>query len=418
MMQRKIVAMAATAALAATAVSAPLAAQDTPQLEVWTLQQAEGPIKEAQEQAVADFETEFGVDVVLTTFPYVELQDKMLLAAASNAAPDVLMLDQIWVAQYAGAGYVDPIDGLMAEADIAADDYFPGAWNSLFVNESQYGVPFDVGVWALMYYNRDMFEAAGLDPDAPPTTWEELNQAAETLTNAPDQYGIATWVGPGDAANCLWDAWTFSGGGEVVDPETNETGLGEPAGLAALEQYKKTLEYGPDGAVARDVEDAFALFTDEKAAIFFYGEWGQDTIAARSPDLNYGVALLPVPEGGTSVGCFGGFNLGVSSNSDNKDLAWEFLQYVSGVDKQKEVTMLTPANRDAATEYLDTRRQYADVIYQQLDQARFRPLIPNYPDFADAQRVILDRALLGDVSPEQALEEGVPMLNEILAEAE
>ena len=58
------------------------------------------------------------------------------------------------------------------------------------------------------------------------------------------------------------------------------------------------------------------------------------------------------------------------------------------------------------------------MIYQQLDQAKFRPLIPNYPDFAEAQRSILQRALLGDVSPQQALDEGVPGLNEIIAEAQ
>ena len=417
-MNRRLVAFAVTSTLTASLLAGAVAAQDPVTLKFWTLQQSDGPVKEAQEAAVKDFEELHNVKVEVTTYPYLELQDKLLLAAASDAAPDVLLLDQIWVAQYAGAGYVDPIDDRMAGADIKAEDYFPGAWNSAFVGGKQYGVPFDVGVWAVMYYNKDLFTAAGLDPENPPTTWEELNAAAAELTNAPDQYGIATWVGGGDAPNCLWDAWTFSGGGEVIDPGTNLTGLGEPEGVAALEQYKKTLEYGPEGAVGRDVEDGFALFTSGKAAIMFYGEWGQDTIAARAPDMNYGVALLPVPEGGTSVGCFGGFNLGISSKSQLKDLAWELLQYSSGVEKQKEITMLTPANRQAATEYLAAKRQYPEMIYQQLDQAKFRPLIPNYPDFAEAQRSILQRALLGDVSPQQALDEGVPGLNEIIAEAQ
>jgi ABC-type glycerol-3-phosphate transport system substrate-binding protein len=416
-MKRRFVALAITSALAASAFGGGVAAQEQVTLQFWTLQQSEGPVKEAQEAAVRDFEEEHGVTVDLITYPYLELQDKLLLAAASGAAPDVLLLDQIWVAQYAGAGYVDPIDDLMEGAEISAEDYFPGAWDSAFFRGQQYGVPFDVGVWALMYYNKAMFTEAGLDPENPPTTWEELNEAAAALTSAPDQYGIATWVGGGDAPNCLWDAWTFSGGGEVVHTEANETGLGDPAGVAALEQYKETLEYGPEGAVGRDVEDAFALFTSGRAAIMFYGEWGQDTIAARAPDLDYGVGLLPVPEGGTSVGCFGGFNLGISSNSQHKDLAWEFLQYSSGLEKQKEITMLTPAHRQAAEEYLQEKRVYPEIIFQQLDQAKYRPLIPNYPDFAEAQRAILQRALLDEASPQQALEEGVPGLNAILADA-
>lgn len=383
-------------------------------LSFWTLQQSDSDLIAAQEAAVADFETEHGVDIDLITYPYVELQDKLLLAASSDAAPDVLLLDQIWVAQYAGAGFVDSIDDRMAAADIASADYFTGAWDSGFYDGSQYTVPFDVGVWALMYYNKDMFEAAGLDPDTPPETWDELFAAAETLTDAPNQYGIGSWVGSGDAPNCLFDALTFSGGGQVLDATTGKAAVNSPEGVAALEAYQRMLEYGADGAIARSAEDGLSLFTSEKAAITFYGEWGQDTIATRSPDLNYGVALLPVPDGGTSVGCFGGFNLGISSNSDNKDLAWEFIQYASGFDKQQEITMLTPAHQEAAAEYLDENRQYPDVILQQLEQASFRPLIPNYPEFADIQRVAIERTLLGEESAQDALDTAVEDMNSIL----
>lgn len=384
-------------------------------LTFWSLQQSAADIKAAQEAAIADFEQANNVTVELITYPYVELQDKLLLAASSGAAPDILLLDQIWVAQYAGAGYVDPIDDLMAGAGIKPEDYFEGAWDSGFYQGKQYTVPFDVGVWAVMYYNKQMFRDAGLDPEKPPATWDELNAAGAALTKD-DKYGIATWVGPGDAANCLWDAWTYSGGGQVVDAAANTAGLASPAGIAALQQYKDTLAFGPDGAVARNVEDAFTLFTSGQAAIMFYGEWGQDTIKAKAPDMDYGVALLPAPAGGTSVGCFGGFNLGISSNSEHKDVAWKFIEYASGFEKQHDITQLTPAHAGAAEEYLQAKRLYPEVIHQQLSQAQFRPLIPSYPDFAEVQRIALDKALLGEASPQEAVDEILPQLNDILSQ--
>jgi len=386
-------------------------------LSFWTLQQSDGPLKDAQEAAVADFEAANNVDIDLITFPYGELQDKLLIAAASNAAPDVMMLDQIWVAQYAGAGYIDPIDELMVDSGITQDDYFPGAWDSGFYQDQQFTVPFDVGVWALLYYNKDMFTAAGLDPEVPPATWDEFLAAGEALNAVKDESAIAMFASDGDATQVLWDAFTYSGGGMIVDPATNTVSLDQPAGVDGLQFYVDSADLGPGGAkgaAGRATEDAFALFTAGETAMNFYGEWGQDTITTRAPDLNYGVALLPAPAGGTSVGTFGGFNLGISSTSEKKKLAWEFVQYASGFEKQQEITMLTPANRAAAEVYLQERRKFPDVILQQLNQALFRPLIPNYTEFANEQRKVAISALLGEQSPDEAIASGIPKLNEIL----
>ena len=383
-------------------------------LEVWSLQQSEGPLKEAQAKAVRDFETANNVKVNFTTYPYVELRDKLLLAASSNAAPDVMMLDQIWVAQYAGAGYIDPIDARMATSDIKAADYFPGGWNSGFVKGKQYTVPFDVGVWGMLYYNQDMFAAAGIKKA--PATWDELNAAAKKLTIGTKQYGIGIFTGPGDATNCVYDAFVFSAGGTVVDAN-GKTGLGSPAALKALKQLKTLTAYGPKGVGSRDEEQAFSLFTSKKTAMAIYGEWGQDTIKARDPNLNYGVALLPAPKGGKSVGTFGGFNLGISSKSTKKDLAWKFIQYASGAKKQLEITMLSPAHKAAATTYLKEKRRFPETVFKQLNQALYRPLISNYPDFADVQRSMLTKVLSGSISPEAAVKQGVKDLNAVLAKS-
>ena len=403
----------------ATAMTTPFMAQqaiavDT--LEVWSLQQGEGPLKEAQAKAVKDFEAANNVKVNFTTYPYVELRDKLLLAASSNAAPDVMMLDQIWVAQYAGAGYIDSIDSRMSGSAIKAKDYFPGAWNSGFVKGKQYTVPFDVGVWGMLYYNKDMFKAAGLDPEKPPTTWTELNAAAKKLTKGTKQYGIGIFTGPGDARNCVYDAFVFSAGGTVVDKD-GKTGLGSAAAVAAITELKTLVAYGPKGVGSRDEEQAFSLFTSGKSAMAIYGEWGQDTIKARDASLNYGVGLLPAPNGGKSVGTFGGFNLGISSKSTKKDLAWKFIQYASGAEKQLEITMLTPAHKAAATTYLKERRKYPDTVFKQLNQALYRPLIANYPDFADAQGSMLTKVLSGAQSVKAAIAEGIPVLNAILSKS-
>jgi maltose-binding protein MalE len=79
--------------------------------------------------------------------------------------------------------------------------------------------------------------------------------------------------------------------------------------------------------------------------------------------------------------------------------------------------MLTPAHKASATTYLNEKRRFPQTVFKQLNQALYRPLIANYPDFADAQRSMLTKVLSGSESVDAALKKGVPALNAILAKS-
>jgi ABC-type glycerol-3-phosphate transport system substrate-binding protein len=386
-------------------------------LTFWTLQQSAKEIESAQEEAVKDFEDKYNCDVQVTSFPYVELSDKLLAATASGQGPDLVLLDQIWVAQYAAAGFVIPIDDRMSGSPIKEEDYFPGAWGAGSYLGQTYGIPFDVGVWALLYYNKDLFADAGLDPETPPETWEEFLEVGEKLTKD-DKYGTAVWIGKGDAIQCMTDAFTFSGGGSIVDETGTKALLNSEAGVNALNFWKACAEISPPGTVERSEEDSFELFTAGQVGMFFYGEWGQDTIAVRAPDMNYGMGLLPKPEGGESIGTFGGFNLAINKDSDNKDLAWEFIVYSTSKDVNKEITMLTPAHKEAAEEYLEKNRDlgkgFADTIYKQLTTSLYRPAVPNYPEIAQVQNTATTKIVLGEATAKEALDKAAEEINNLL----
>ncbi len=387
--------------------------QANQKLTFWTLQQADINIEEAQTSAVKGFETKNNCTVEVTAFPYIELQDKMLTAVAGGQGPDLLLLDQIWVPQYAAAKFVMPIDDRLANSSIKADDYFPGAWGAGSYQGKTYGIPFDVGVWALLYYNKTMFKEAGLDPEAPPKTWDEFLTIGKQLTKD-GKYGTAIWVGAGDAVQCMVDAFTFSLGGKIVDDSGKKAQLNSDAGIKALEFWKACGEISPPGTVGRTEEDSFKLFTSGQVAMFFYGEWGQDTINSRAPDMDYGMALLPASATGQSIGTFGGFNIGINEKSGNKDLAWKFIEYATSKDVNKDITMLTPAHKEAAKEYLKQRRKFDDVIYQQLTTASYRPSVPNYPEIAEVQRIATQKALLGEASVKDALDEAAKDIDALL----
>lgn len=382
-------------------------------LTIWTLQQADINIQEAQKKAAKAFEEKYNAEVQITSFPYDQLKDKLLAAVAGGEGPDVLLLDQIWVAQYAAAKYIVPIDDYLSKSDIKADDYFKGAWGAGSYQNKMYAVPFDVGVWAVLYYNKDMFKQAGLDPEKPPTTWSEFLEVGKKLT-ANGKYGTSNWAGSSESVQCMVDAFTVAAGGKLLDDSGKKILINEDAGVKALEFWASLNQISPPGSVGKNEEDAMTLFTSGQTAMAMYGEWGQDTIATRAPNMNYGVANLPKPDGGESVGTFGGFNLAINARSKNKDLAWEFIKYCTAYENQKSITMLTPANKKAAKEYLEQKRKYPDVIYQQLTTATYRPSVANYPEIANIQLQATQKVMTGKMSAKDALQEAADKINQLL----
>lgn len=382
-------------------------------LVIWTLQQADTNIQEAQENAAKSFEEKYNAKVQITAFPYDQLKSKLLPAVAGGEGPDILLLDQVWVAQYAAAKYIVPLDDYMGKSEIKAEDYFDGAWGAGSFQNNIYAIPFDVGVWGVLYYNKDMFKAAGLDPEKPPLTWEEFLQDGQKLTKD-SKYGASNWAGSSESVQCLIDAFTVAGGGKLLDESGKKIMINEDPGVKALQFWADMSKISPPGSVGKNEEDAMTLFTSGQTAMTMYGEWGQDTIKTRAPNMNYGVANLPKPAGGESIGTFGGFNLAINANSSNKDLAWEFIKYSTNEENQKTITMLTPANKKAAKEYLNQKRQFPDVIYQQLITATYRPNVANYPAIADLQLQATQKVMTGEMSAKDALQEAATKINDLL----
>ena len=134
-------------------------------LNVWLMVQADVNLLKAQEDALAKFKELYpDIDVKFTVFPYSEYRDKLLIAAAAGNPPDISVVDQIWNPEFSAADFVIPLDDYVANSEsVKRENYFAGAWDSALFKGKLYGIPFDVGVWALNYYNKTFFKDAGLD---------------------------------------------------------------------------------------------------------------------------------------------------------------------------------------------------------------------------------------------------------------
>ncbi|MGH1482410.1 MAG: ABC transporter substrate-binding protein [Geminicoccales bacterium] len=368
-------------------------------LKFWDNQQTESGLSEYQQEAVQSFEAENpGIKVEVTTIPYPEYQQRLLTAVQGGNAPDISTVDQIWVAAFAEAGAIEPLDELATSAGITADAFFPGAWASAVYNDALWGIPFNVDVWQFSFYNKDLIEGAGIDP-ASLSTFEGLKTAGEALTDAANgKFGIGLFAHKGEDTVVVLDSFIFSNGGKVLNDD-GSCGLTSEESVEALAYMQSLAPYAPQGIANASSGDMRELFLNGSLAVEFWPALEQPTL--QGSDLNWDFVNGTAPEGKTPIGTYGGWNLVVYKDSANKEAAWKFIEFLTREDVNGKVVDLIPANVKAADAFLAENRSGPDRIIEHLNNAAPRPLSPRYLEVSDIQ-VTLAQDVFAGMDPAEA----------------
>ncbi|MEM7737009.1 MAG: sugar ABC transporter substrate-binding protein [Deinococcota bacterium] len=365
-------------------LSSASAQDDVVTLTFWDNQQSESGLSEFQQIAIDEFMAENpNIQIEVVTVPYPEYQQRLTLAVQGGNAPDISTVDQIWNSAFAVAGAIVPLDEFAAESDLVSEDaYFPGAWESATWNEQLWGVPFNVDVWQFTYYNQDLFDAAGIDP-ASLATWEGLSAAGEALTDrSAGAFGIGLFSHKGEDTVVVMNSFIYSNGGSVLHSD-GTCALTEPEAVGALEYLQSLQDYAPEGILNASSGDMRELFLNGSLATEWWPALEQPTL--QDSDINWGFVNGTAPEGMTPVGTYGGWNLVIYDQSENKEEAWQFIEFLTRPDVNGRVVDLIPANIEAADAFVNENRVGAEDILAHLNNARPRPLSPNYLQIADIQ---------------------------------
>jgi ABC-type glycerol-3-phosphate transport system substrate-binding protein len=370
-------------------------------LKFWDNQQTESGLSQYQQEAVKSFEAENpDIKIEVTTVPYPEYQQRLLTAVQGGNAPDVSTIDQIWVAAFAAAGVIEPLDELARTAGITADTFFPGAWASANYDGELWGIPFNVDVWQFSFYNEDLLKAAAIDP-ASLATFEGLKAAGEKLTDAASgKYGIGLFAHKGEDTVVVMDSFIFSNGGQVLNDD-GSCGLTSDASVGALAYLQSLAPYAPKGIANASSGDMRELFLNGSLAVEFWPALEQPTLQKSA--LNWEFVVGTAPEGKIPIGTFGGWNLVIYGDSPHKEAAWKFIQFLTREDVNGKVVDLIPANVEAAGAFLKANRTGADRILEHLDNAAPRPLSPRYLEVSDIE-VTLAQDIFAGMDPKEAAE--------------
>jgi len=331
---------------------------------------------------------------------------KLLTMLAGGVPPDVVMVGGQSVPQYAVEGFLEPIDAYVQRDGINPRDFVPAAWTQTLWGGQQYAMTILVDPNFALVWKKDAFNEAGLDADRGPRTMTEWEEYFRRLTRTNNE-GVITQIGqrPWDVygnANTIF-TWGWIFGGDFYDYESRKVTAAHPRVVEALEFIRDYyVQYNPLlGSVSFPTTGEAMRFAVTSNLL----EW-----VKLYPDIPLGAGLGPYKEGSGSENpaWIGGWAMGIMKDSPNKDLAWEFLKFISATEEGTYVfakpSGWIPAylRSPIMEEYLEN--PYLAVYLQIAQTARFvRPAMPVISRYMLELDLAISQVLNGFQQPIDAL---------------
>jgi multiple sugar transport system substrate-binding protein len=348
------------------------------------------------------------------------MRDKLFTAIAGDADPDLAQIDQFWSSELAEAHAIVRIEDWFTPNGFDRDDVWPLAWETASYDGEIWSMPFSLSNIAL-YYNRALFEAAGLDPAAPPATWDELAAAAAALIadsdgdGQVDQWGLSFPLQADQGVVYYWFAFLWQAGGEIFDEDFASPRFQEPPGVEALAFVQALVNAGsiPLAPPQEGFEKGqIGMVLASTARLNLYVE-------ALGDDL--GIAPLPTGPAAAATGV-GGANLAIMSKSQHQDAAWTFIAWMTSPEinlRWSAGSGYLPLRRSVVSSkayqaYLQAEPR-ARVIMEQMDIARARPNVPAYAAASREVGLAIEEALFTGADPTAALAAAADKVSQILA---
>lgn len=300
----------------------------------------------AIQDKLTDFYDQTGITVEFEQLSNDELNKKLAVTmAAGGSDVDVFYCQPtVSIGQYTANGWVEPLDGYLDD-EVDIDDFMEVSIQQSSVDGQLYGIPV-FNEHYVLYYNKAMFEAAGITKI--PETYDELIETAAALTD-PDNnvYGISM-RGDGYGSVPTWISVARSYGADYFD-ENGTCTVNSEESIEAIEVYKKLLSYSPPGYLSKGWDGTSDDFAQGLAAMRI--DCDTQYVYATNPDSSVvydSVGFAPLPKGSVKASSIeSGWSICMSAGSENKGAAWEFIKWATG--KETDVYAATQGNFSART---------------------------------------------------------------------
>jgi multiple sugar transport system substrate-binding protein len=359
--------------------------------------------------------------------------EKLLTSIAGGTPPDICALDTSLMSELVTQGCFTPLDDFVENVpSLRREKFYPSCWDMVSFAGHVWGIPTTTDTYCLLW-NKQAFRKAGLDPERPPKTLKELEEYAEKLTiqssRGVEQIGFLPWQ--------PWDMTTMWGlffGATWYDYEKGVANCGNDPNIIKMFQWQQSFAINPNGSInakyALDPEKIQSFqqgfgsymsannpFYSGKIAMIAEGEWQVTFIPKYAPDLDWGVAPLPVPEGCEPL-AYGAPSVAdcIPKGCKNVDAAKAYLKWFYSPrdnggpspvsDYDYAIHNLCPRIEDAKQERFisDPKfKVFVDVLNDR--RVAISPVTPLPQYFGDEMERQRERVVFYKTTPEQAARE-------------
>lgn len=379
------------------------------------------------EQLARKFEAENPGITVKTDRESSDFQKMTTLIAGGNP-PDILFFTiNNWPA-FAGRKVLMPLDDMIKVSKFDVEDFYPQILKPYRYDEATrqfgegklYGLPKEIAVRS-MYFNADLFKAAGVAAPAPdkPFTWEQFLDAAQKTTRREGdrvaQYGYVqeTWWG-------MWAIWAWANGGQVVDDvyKPTKATMDDPKVVEALKFWADMVtehKVAPPAAVTKE-QGKSEMFAAGKAATYNNGRW----MVPLFRKSTFAWDVMPMPMKAKRAQLLTGSIFAVSQGTKYPEETWKLLSFITGKEGQRlmtELGLLLPSRKSVAEsdQFLKSAPPASNRVYiDELQYAQPLPMHPKYPQMEKAVGDEVDLVLAGSKPAAEAAKVMTAKVNELL----
>jgi multiple sugar transport system substrate-binding protein len=374
-------------------------------------------VSEALEASIAKFnEKHPDVEVKITISPYGEYWTKLKTSLGGGSGPDVFWMNGPNFYQYTTTGLIKDLDPFIKKSDnYNTENYYQTLLDLYSYEGKLYAAPYffdSVG----LFYNKEMFDKAGVAYPDETWTWDDLEKVGKTLSN-PDEgvYGYAghTVISQEGYYNIIHQA-----GGHIISDDKTKSGFDLPETKEAFHFLQRLIDEGISPSTQKQIEThPRDLFISNKMAMLPAVSTNSGLLYEALGE-NLGVA--PLPKGKKAASIIHGIAWSMNAKAKNEDLAWDLITALTNEEGNRAIAesgYTMPANKELSSLWTESIPSLnLQVFIDAQNYGAVYPISKNTAEWQAIETKEIQSALLENRSIDEALDKVAEEMNKILAE--
>lgn len=391
------------------------ASSDELSVAIWDTNQEPG-IKEILD----DFTKETGIKTKISVVKWNEYWTMLEAGAQGGSLPDVFWMHSNESERYMSNDMLlDLTDKIKASEKIKVENYPEDIWGLYTYKDHYYAVPKDIDTIAI-WYNKKLFDEAGVPYPTSDWTWDDLTETARKLTKSDgSQYGLAVKMDNNQAGyyNLIYDK-----GGYVISEDKKKSGWDDPKTIEGMQILETWIKEGlMPSAETMSENGEEVLFQSGKVAMVPQGSWMIASYKANEYTAeNADIVELPKDAvTGKRVSLYNGLGWAAAKNGKHTEEAWKLIEYLGSEPAQKkqaELGITMSAYKGTSDAWVKSANFNLQAYLNMMDDMVIRPYSRSTVGWENADNEIITKVYTGELTMEEACKQMAEQMNEKLAE--